>query len=220
MTTRASLTTMRTLRYDPANQAPEETAVSKDPVTKDASGKPFLTDVKTLRERARQHMETGAVTTTYGGDANKAVEILQSVLATEIVCVLRYTMHAITATGISSEGVRAEFAQHAKEEQGHMMQVAERIDQLGGKPNFNPEGLATRSASQYAEGGNLVDMIRENLVAERIAVDHYRELIRYFGDDDPATRVMLEGILSVEEEHATDMHDLLVAHEGRPSLKG
>ena len=128
-------------------------------------------------------------------------------------------MHAVTATGISSEGVKAEFAQHAKEEQAHMMAVAERIDQLGGTPNFNPEGLATRSASQYAEGENLVDMIKENLIAERIAVDHYRELIRYFGEDDPATRVMLEGILSVEEEHATDMHDLLVAHEGKPPLE-
>ncbi|HEY1638357.1 MAG TPA: ferritin-like domain-containing protein [Rhizomicrobium sp.] len=141
-------------------------------------------------------------------------------LATEIVCVLRYTMHAVAATGISSEGVRDEFAQHAKEEQDHMMAVAERINQLGGKPNFNPEGLAMRSASQYTEGANLVEMIRENLIAERIAVDHYRELIRYFGDDDPGTRVMLEGILVVEEEHANDMHDLLVAHEGRPMLEG
>ena len=139
-------------------------------------------------------------------------------LATEIVCVLRYTMHAVAATGMSSEAIKAEFAQHAKEEQQHMMAVAERIDQLGGTPNFNPEGLATRSASQYSEGENLVDMIRENLIAERIAVDHYRELIRYFGDDDPATRVMVEGILSVEEEHATDMQDLLQAHEGKPSL--
>src|SRR5205085_318860 len=183
-----------------------------------ASGKSFLTDVRTLRERARQHLETGAVTSTYGGDAKKTIEILQSVLATEIVCVLRYTMHSIAATGISSEGVKAEFAQHAKEEQEHAMAVAQRINQLGGKPNFNPEGLLSRSASQYAEGANLVDMIRENLIAERIAVDHYRELIRYFGDDDPATRVMLEGILVVEEEHANDMHDLLVAHEGRPML--
>lgn len=141
-------------------------------------------------------------------------------LATEIVCVLRYTMHAVAATGISSEGVKDEFAQHAKEEQDHMMAVAERINQLGGKPNFNPEGLAMRSASQYTEGANLVEMIRENLIAERIAVDHYRELIRYFGDDDPGTRVMLEGILVVEEEHANDMHDLLVAHEGRPMLEG
>jgi len=188
----------------------------------DSSGakkvKPFLTDVKTLRARARQHLETGDVTSTYVGDAGRTIEILQSVLATEIVCVLRYTMHSIAATGISSEGVKAEFAQHAKEEREHAGEVAERINQLGGKPNFNPEGLLTRSASQYSEGENLIDMIRENLVAERIAVDHYRELIRYFGDDDPATRVMLEGILVVEEEHANDMHDLLVAHQGKPML--
>jgi|ERR1700722_3540256 len=184
----------------------------------DAAGKPFLTDVKTLRARARQHLETGNVTSTYKGDVDQAIEILQSVLATEIVCVLRYTMHAVAASGISSEGVKDEFAQHAKEEQEHMMAVAERINQLGGTPNFNPEGLLTRSASQYAEGGNLVGMIRENLIAERIAVDHYRELIRYFGNDDPATRTMLEGILVTEEEHANDMHDLLVAHEGKPSL--
>lgn len=180
--------------------------------------KPFLTDVKTLRERARRQLESGAVTRTYIGDVNKTIEILQSVLATEIVCVLRYTMHAVAATGISSDSVRQEFAQHAKEEREHMMAVAERINQLGGTPNFNPEGLLTRSASQYAEGENLVGMIRENLIAERIAVDHYRELIRYFGDDDPATRAMLERILAVEEEHANDMHDLLVAHEGKPML--
>ncbi len=164
-------------------------------------------------------LEGGAVTGTYKGDVKKTIEILQSVLATEIVCVLRYTMHAVAATGLSSEGVKAEFAEHAKEEQDHMMQVAERINQLGGKPNFNPEGLLTRSASQYGEGDDLVGMISENLIAERIAVDHYRELIRYFGDDDPGTRSMLEGILTVEEEHANDMHDLLVAHEGRPMLK-
>ncbi|HEY1414175.1 MAG TPA: ferritin-like domain-containing protein [Rhodopila sp.] len=179
-----------------------------------SSAKPFLSDVKTLRERARQNLSEGIVTKTYGGDAKRTIEILQSVLATEIVCVLRYTMHAVTATGLASEAIKAEFAQHAKEEQAHMMAVAERIDQLGGSPNFNPEGLASRSASQYAEGENLVDMIRENLIAERIAVDHYRELIRYFADDDPATRTMLEGILSVEEEHATDMQDLLQAHQG------
>ena len=185
----------------------------------DKTAKPFLSDVKMLRERARKNIASGAIASTYGGDVKKTIEILQAVLATEIVCVLRYTMHAVTATGISSEGVKAEFAEHAKEEQAHMMVVAERIDQLGGKPNFNPDGLASRSASQYAEGGNLVDMIKENLIAERIAVDHYRELIRYFGDDDPATRVMLEGILVVEEEHASDMHDLMVAHEGKPPLE-
>ena len=184
----------------------------------DIVSKPFLTDVKTLRERARQHLETGNVTSTYKGDVGQAIEILQSVLATEIVCVLRYTMHAIAASGISSEGVKDEFAQHAKEEQAHMVAVAERINQLGGTPNFNLEGLATRSASQYGTGGNLIEMIRENFIAERIAIDHYRELIRYFGNDDPATRTMLEGILVTEEEHANDMHDLLVAHEGKPSL--
>ncbi|GAC1414230.1 MAG: ferritin-like domain-containing protein [Candidatus Velthaea sp.] len=179
---------------------------------------PFLTDVKELRKRARTHIETGNITETYGGDVKQTIDILQAVLATEIVCVLRYTMHAISATGIASDSVKAEFAQHAKEEQEHMTAVAERINQLGGKPNFNPEGLASRAASQYAEGENLIDMIKENLIAERIAVDHYRELIRFFADKDPATRVMLEGILVVEEEHTNDMHDLLVAHEGKPML--
>jgi bacterioferritin len=184
-----------------------------------ARPKPFLTDVKELREKARKNLASGGVTYTYQGDVKKTIEILQAVLATEIVCVLRYTMHAVAATGISSEGVKAEFAQHAKEETAHMNEVAERINQLGGRPDFNPAGLATRAASEYGNAGNLVEMIKENLIAERIAVDHYRELIRYFGDDDPGTRTMLEGILRVEEEHANDMHDLLVAHEGRPMLR-
>jgi bacterioferritin len=179
---------------------------------------PFLSDVKALRERARQHLSDGAMTPAYGGDVEKTISILQSVLATEIVCVLRYTQHSVTATGISSEAVKAEFAQHAKEEQIHMMAVAERINQLGGEPDFNPEGLASRAASQYAKGENLVDMIKENLIAERIAVEHYRELVRYFADNDTTTRVMIESILGVEEEHANDMHDLLVAHEGIPML--
>jgi bacterioferritin len=179
---------------------------------------PFLTDVQELRSRARASIEKGAVTPAYQGDVRQAIDILQTVLATEIVCVLRYTMNAIAATGISSDSVREEFGQHAKEEQEHMRKVAERINQLGGTPNFNPEGLAMRSASQYAEGANLVEMIKENLIAERIACEHYRELIRYFGEKDPTTRVMMEGILTNEEEHANDMHDLLVAHEGRPML--
>src|SRR3984893_13296121 len=184
------------------------------------NSQPFLNDVKTLRERARKNIASGGVTFTYQGDVKKTIDILQAVLATEIVCVLRYTMHAVAATGISSEGVKAEFAQHAKEEAGHMNEVAERINQLGGKPDFNPVGLATRAASEYGTAQNLVEMIKENLIAERIAVDHYRELIRYFGNDDPGTRTMLEGILTVEEEHANDMHDLLVTHEGRPMLPG
>jgi bacterioferritin len=183
------------------------------------NGQPFLSDVEELRERARTSIQDGAITPNYQGDVAQTIEILQSVLATEIVCVLRYTMNAVAATGISSEGVKAEFDEHAKEEQEHARKVAERINQLGGKPNFNPEGLASRSASQYVEGSNLVEMIRENLIAERIACEHYRELIRYFGDKDPSTRVMMEAILINEEEHANDMHDLLVAHQGTPSLK-
>src|SRR6202167_1171931 len=158
-----------------------------------ASKKPFLSDIKTLRNRARQHLDKGAIGTNYIGDVSKTIEILQSVLATEIVCVLRYTMHAVAAQGISSDSVKAEFAEHAKEEQEHMMAVAERINQLGGTPNFNPEGLLMRSASQFAAGKNLVDMIKENLIAERIAVDHYRELIRYFRNDDPGTKNMIKG---------------------------
>jgi bacterioferritin len=198
----------------------QEIFVARKTKAKPISKKPFLTDVKTLRARARKHLDQGAIGDSYVGDVQKTIDILQSVLATEIVCVLRYTMHAVAAQGISSEGVKDEFAQHAKEEQEHMMAVAERINQLGGKPNFNPEGLVSRSASQYVEGDNLVDMIKENLIAERIAVDHYRELVRYFGNDDPGTKKMLEWILTVEEEHANDMHDLLVAHEGTPMLKG
>ncbi len=183
------------------------------------SKQPFLTDVQELRSRARASIESGAVTPNYQGDVKQAIEVLQTVLATEIVCVLRYTMNAVAATGISSDSVKKEFEEHATEEQQHMRAVAERINQLGGTPNFNPEGLATRSASQYAVGQNLVEMIKENLIAERIACEHYRELIRFFGEKDPTTRVMMESILTNEEEHANDMHDLLVAHEGRPMLE-
>lgn len=190
-----------------------------DSRTASDTSKPFLTDVQTLRSRARKHIEEGSVTPNYEGDVKKTIEILQAVLATELVCVLRYTMHAIAATGISSEGVKAEFATHAKEEQEHAMEVAERINQLGGKPDFNPSGLASRSASEYGDAKNLVEMIKENLIAERIAVEHYRELIRYFGDRDPSSRHMMERILAVEEEHANDMHDLLVAHQGNPMLQ-
>lgn len=180
--------------------------------------KPFLSDVQELRSRARKSLEQGAITPAYHGDVKQTIEILQAVLATEIVCVLRYTMNAVAAAGISSDSVKEEFDEHAKEEQEHMRQVAERINQLGGTPDFNPEGLASRSASQYVVGANLVEMIKENLIAERIACEHYRELIRFFGDKDSTTRVMMESILTTEEEHANDMHDLLVAHEGRPSL--
>jgi len=181
-------------------------------------GQPFLTDVQQLRAQARAHIEQGAVTTAYKGDVKQTVDILQAVLATELVCVLRYTMNAVTAAGLSSEAVKDEFDEHAGDELEHVHLVAERINQLGGIPNFNPEGLATRSASQYSEKTELVDMIKENLIAERIAVDHYTELVRFFADRDPVTRMLLEKMLAKEEEHANDMHDLLIAREGTPML--
>jgi bacterioferritin len=171
--------------------------------------KPFLTDIKTLRERARQHIEQGAVTEGYTADRNTVVKILNEALATEIVCVLRYKRHYFMASGIHAEGVAAEFLEHANDEQGHADQIAARIVQLGGEPNFNPEGLLTRSHAEYVEGETLADMIREDLVAERIAIDSYREMIQYLGNDDPTSRRMLEGILAVEEEHADDLVSLL-----------
>src|SRR5262249_30546102 len=144
------------------------------------------------------------------------ISLLNAVVATEIVCVLRYRFHAIVAAGIASESVKEEFEQHAREEEQHLLWVAERINQLGGRPNLNPDGLGDRSATEYVEGNNLVEMIEENLVAERIAIETYRDLVRYFADKDPSTRLLLERILAQEEEHANDMHDLLVAHEGEP----
>jgi bacterioferritin len=178
----------------------------------------FLSDIKKIRQRARRHLSAGAVTQNYQGNVEDAIVLLNHAVATEIVCVLRYKFHAVAATGLASEAVKEEFAQHAKEEEEHLDLLCERINQLGGKPNLNPEGLLLRAASEYIEGDNLVDMIKENLVAERVAIQTYRDMVRYFGDKDPTTRVMLEGILAQEEEHANDMHDLLVSHEGRPML--
>jgi bacterioferritin len=182
-----------------------------------ATGK-FLTDIKKIRQRARRHLTEGAVTQNYRGKVEDAIALLNHAVATEIVCVLRYKFHAVSATGLASEAVKQEFAEHAREEEQHLDLLCERINQLGGKPNLNPEGLLARSASEYVEGENLVDMIKENLVAERVAIQTYRDMVRYFGEKDPTTRVMLEGILAQEEEHANDMHDLLVSHEGRPML--
>jgi bacterioferritin len=171
--------------------------------------KPFLTDIKTLRERARQHIEQGAVTPGYSANRETVVNLLNEALATEIVCVLRYKRHYFMASGINAQGVAAEFLQHANEEQAHADQIAARIVQLGGEPNFSPEGLLTRSHSEYVEGSSLIDMIKEDLVAERIAIDSYREISGYLGNDDPTTRRMMEGILAVEEEHADDLVNLL-----------
>lgn len=180
---------------------------------------PFISDITELRRRAKEQIDRGAVTQNYEGGVEQAIDLLQTALATEIVCVLRYTMHWVAAVGIDSESVKGEFEEHARDEREHMEKIADRINQLGGVPNMNPEGLATRAATEYGHAQNLIDMIKENLVAERIAVEHYRELVRYFGEKDPTTRIMLEGILAQEEDHANDMHDLLVAHEGRPFLK-
>ena len=178
----------------------------------------FLTDVKTLRERARKHIENGAVTEGYKADREQVCKILNEARATEIVCVLRYKRHYYMATGIHAQAVAAEFLEHANEEQGHADQIAERITQLQGAPNFSPEGMLTRSHSEYVEGGSLVDMIKENLIAERIAIDSYSEMIRYVGDNDTTTKRMLEGILAMEEEHADDMANLLATLD--PSKKG
>jgi len=179
----------------------------------------FLSDIKEIRRRAREHLSEGAITKNYGGKVEDAIALLNHAVATEIVCILRYKFHAVCATGLASEAVKAEFAQHAKEEEEHLDLLAERINQLGGKPNLNPDGVVSRAASEYAEGENLVDMIKEDLVAERVAIETYREMVRHFADRDPTTRILLERILAQEEEHANDMHDLLVTHEGRPMLE-
>jgi bacterioferritin len=173
------------------------------------TNRPFVTDSQELRRRARVDMEQGAVTSSYTADRETVIRILNEVLATEIVCVLRYKRHYYMATGIHAQAVAEEFLEHAKEEQAHADIAAERITQLSGEPNFNPEGLAMRSHSEYVEGKSLLDMVREDLVAERIAVESYSEIIRYLGSDDPTTRIAVEAIMAKEEEHADDMKKLL-----------
>lgn len=169
----------------------------------------FVSDLRKIRERARSHMEEGAITAGYRADRKRVIEVLNQALATEIVCTLRYRRHYFVAKGIHSESVRNEFWQHAQDEQAHADEIAERINQLGGEPDFNPEGLSSRSHSEYVEGTDLASMIREDLVAERIAVESYSEIVRWLGDDDPTTRKLMEDILKKEEEHANDMVDLL-----------
>ena len=171
--------------------------------------KPFLTDIKTLRARARQHIHKGAVTAGYKADRETVVKLLNEAIATEIVCVLRYRRHHFMAAGMNAEPVAQEFLVHANEEQQHADQIAGRIVQLNGEPNFSPEGLLTRSHAEYVEGEDLIDMIKENLIAERIAIDSYREMIDYIGDKDTTTTRMMEGILAMEEEHADDLVGLL-----------
>ena len=173
------------------------------------AAKPFLSDIQNIRKRAREHIDSGAVTAGYGADRETVLKILNEALATEIVCVLRYKYHYYMASGIHAKSIAAEFLEHATEEQGHADRIAERITQLDGTPNLSPEGLLSRSHSEYVEGKDLVEMIQEDLVAERIAIDSYREIIQYLGNDDPTTRRMMEEILAVEEEHAEDLSTML-----------
>lgn len=173
------------------------------------TNQPFLTDVKTLRERARRHIEEGAVTEGYTADRENVINILNEALATEIVCNLRYKSHYFRADGINASVAAQEFLEHADQEAQHADWLAERIVQLGGKPNFSPEGLLTRSHAEFVEGESLREMIKENLIAERIAIDSYREIAKYLGSEDPTSRRVLEEILAQEEEHAEDMAGLL-----------
>ena len=185
------------------------------------AGTGFLTDIKTIRARARQHLERGAVTEGYRADRETVLRLLNEALATEIVCVLRYKRHHYMASGINAKSVAAEFLEHANEEQAHADEIALRIVQLGGAPNLSPQGLSQRSHSEYVEGADLNEMIREDLVAERIAIDTYREIVQYLGNDDPSTRRMLEGILAKEEEHAEDLVALLAELDtGSESSRG
>jgi len=170
---------------------------------------PFLSDIQEIRKRARKHMEKGAVTESYKADRDTVLRLLNEALATEFVCVLRYKRHQFMAHGLSAQSVADEFAEHAKEEQEHADKIAKRITELDGEPNFSPEGLLSRSHSEYVEGEKLTDMIKEDLVAERIAIESYSEIIRYLGDNDPTSRRLMEEILAKEEEHAEDMLTLI-----------
>lgn len=171
--------------------------------------KPFLADLEAIRRRAREHLQDGAVTEGYGADLDTVLKVLNEALATEIVCVLRYTSHYYLASGLNAEAAAEEFLEHAGQEQEHANKLAERITQLGGKPNLSPAGLLTRSHTEFVQPEQLQRMIEENLVAERVAIDIYREFIQYLGNDDPTTRKVIEEILAVEEEHAEDMSTLL-----------
>jgi bacterioferritin len=169
----------------------------------------FVSDIKEIRRRARSHIERGPVTAAYRADRDTVIRLLNEALATELVCVLRYRRHHYAATGIHAQAVADEFSEHAAEEQQHADEIARRITQLGGDPDFDPEGLASRSHSEYVAGEGLVDMLKENLVAERIAIESYAEMVRYLGDDDPTSRRLMEGILAKEEEHADELRTLL-----------
>ncbi len=176
----------------------------------------FVADLEEIRRRAREHTESGALTAGYKADSKAVVDMLNEALATEIVCVLRYKRHYFMAQGLAAESVAQEFLEHANEEMDHADRIANRIVQLGGQPDLNPKGLSERSSSEYVEGNDLKEMIKEDLVAERIAIDIYREAIAFVNEEDPTTRRLLEDILAKEEEHAEDMASL-IAKIDKPS---
>lgn len=188
--------------------------MSKQPASKKATAVPAsgISDRRTLRANARRSIEDGAITPSYAADRKMVIKLLNDALATEWVCVLRYYRHYHMAKGMLADAVKAEFLEHAQQEQAHAGMLAERIVQLGGEPDFNPDTLTARAHAEYKEGGNLRDMVRENLIAERIAIDSYRQMIDYIGEQDSTTRRLLEEILAVEEEHADDMSDFLAKH--------
>ena len=180
----------------------------------------FKADIEEIRRRAMEKIEEGAVTASYQADRERVISVLNEVLATETVCTLRYRSHYFMAKGVHAPGIEDEFLEHAKEEQEHADRVAKRITELGGVPNLDPEGLATRSHAQYGNGSSLLDMVREDLIAERIAISTYSEIIRWLGNDDPTTRRMIEGILATEEEHADDLAKLMVRIGGKSNGNG
>ena len=169
----------------------------------------FLTDVQTLRQRAREHIDQGPITDAYGADRGRVIDVLNEVLATELVCYLRYKRHYFTAKGMNATNAEAEFLQHATDELGHADLAAGRITQLQGQPDFNPDILSKRSHAEYNDADELKEMVKEDLVAERVAIASYQEIVRWLGNDDPTTRSMIEGILKMEEEHADDLRTLL-----------
>ncbi|ALN91697.1 MULTISPECIES: ferritin-like domain-containing protein [Lysobacter] len=195
--------------------------MSAKPVTKIESRKPapksspFVSDISAIRARARKHIEDGAITDSYAADRQAVIKLLNEALATEIVCVLRYKRHYFMASGLMADAIKSEFLQHANEEQAHADRIAERIVQLGGEPDLNPDVLSKRSHAEYVEGHDLRDMVKEDLVAERIAIDSYREIINYIGDKDTTTKRMMEDILAQEEEHADELADMLDGWTGK-----
>jgi len=194
----------------PDDRSMARTAENPAPAAAAAGARePFISDMETLRHRARQQIEQGAVTPSYGADKEAVIDLLNTALATEIVCTLRYRRHYFLANGILAEAIKQEFLTHAQEEQGHADQIAQRIVQLGGEPNFNPTGLATRSHAEYGTGADLEEMLTDDLIAERIAIEAYGEVIAYLDGKDPTTRRMLEGILAVEEQHAEEIASML-----------